>query len=35
MTSGLTLFFIQVDVLAISPSTSKWFEYTRNLTIDI
>ena len=26
MTSGRTLFFIQVDVVAISPSTSNWFE---------
>jgi hypothetical protein len=26
MTSGLTLVFIQVEVLATSPSTSNWFE---------
>ena len=35
MTSGLTLVRIQVEVVAMSPSMSNWFEYTRNRTIDI
>src|SRR5262245_23181385 len=35
MTSGLTFAFIHVEVVATSPSTSHWFEYSRNRIIDI
>ena len=35
MTSGLTFAFIQVEVVATSPSTSNWFEYSRKRITDI
>lgn len=31
---GQTLFFIQVDVVATSPSVQNWFEYSRYRTSD-